>query len=115
MRVVRRFQRPHAIARAVLLIAGQARGAAPTDSRVEPDAYQSAEADRWIVLRQAGAEGDEACDAFVAADVWEFDGCNGRAIGAGGGAGGGVEVWLRLVDGVCRSKWYSDLGCHEPL
>ena len=75
--MVRRFQRFGAIAGAVLLVAGQARGAAPTDSRVEPDAYQSAEADRWIVLRQAGAEGDEACDAFVAADVWEFDGCYG--------------------------------------
>lgn len=43
-------------------------------------------------LGQAGAEGDEAGDAFVAADVWEFNGCNGRARGAGGGAGGGVEV-----------------------
>lgn len=92
--MVRRFQRFGAIAGAVLLVAGQARGAAPTDSRVEPDAYQGAEADRWIVLRQAGAEGDEACDAFVAADVWEFDGCYGGAIWAGGGAGSGVEVWL---------------------
>lgn len=91
--MVRRFQRPHAIARAVLLIAGQARGAAPTDSRAKPDAYQGADADCWIVLGQAGAEGDEAGDAFVAADVWEFNGCNGRAIGTGGGTGGGVEVW----------------------
>ena len=105
--MVRRFQRFGAIAGAVLLVAGQARGAAPTDSRVEPDAYQSAEADRWIVLRQAGAEGDEACDAFVAADVWEFDGCNGRAIGAGGGAGGGVEVWQFLASGMYGVHFYA--------
>lgn len=82
MQVVRQFQRLHAIARAVLLIAAQARGTAPTDWRAKPDAYQGAEADRCIVLRQAGAEGDEAGDAFVAADVWEFNGCDGGAIGA---------------------------------
>ena len=45
------------------------------------------------MLGEAGAEGDDAGDAFMAADVREFDGCYGGAVGAGGCAGGGVEVW----------------------
>jgi len=35
---------------------------------------------------------DDAPGAFVAADVGEFDGCDGVAVGAGGDAGFGVEV-----------------------
>lgn len=45
------------------------------------------------MLGEAGPEGDDAGDAFVATYVGELDGCYGRAVGAGGGAGGGVEVW----------------------
>lgn len=43
-------------------------------------------------MREAGTEGDDAGDAFVAADVGEFDGCYGAAIRTGCCAGGGVEV-----------------------
>jgi len=105
--MVRRIKRPDAIARAVLLPASEARIAAPADSRAETDAYEGAEADCWVVLGEAGAESDDAGDAFVAADVREFDGCDGRAVGAGCCAGGGVEVWLLLVDGVRRLGWHS--------
>ena len=97
VQVVRRFRRSDAIAGAVLLVACQARGAAPADTRAEADADQGAEADCWVVLGQTVTEGDDAGDAFVAADVREFDGCDGRAVGAGGGAGGGVEVWWSVV------------------
>ena len=100
--MVRRFQRLDAIAGAVLLSASETGGAAPADSRTETDAYEGADADRWIVLGQARAEGDDAGDAFVAADVGEFDGCYGRAIRTRCCAGGCVEVfwwwWLWLVD-----------------
>jgi hypothetical protein len=113
MQMVRRFKRPDTIARAVLLPASEARVAAPTDSRVEADAYESTEADCWVVLGEAGAESYDAGDAFVAADVGEFDGCYGRTVGAGCCAGGGVEVWLLLVGGTLRSNW--DSGCCEPL
>lgn len=49
------------------------------------------------MLGEAGPKGDDAGDAFVAADMREFDGCYGGAIGAGCCAGGGVEVCWRLV------------------
>jgi hypothetical protein len=90
--MVRRFKRPDAIARAVLLPTREARVAAPADSRAETDTYEGAEADGWVMLGETGAEGDDAGDAFVAADVREFDGCYGRAGGAGGCTGGCVEV-----------------------
>ena len=112
--MVRRSKRPDAIARAVLLPASETRIAAPTDARAEANADEGAEADGWVVLGEAGPEGDDAGDAFVAADVGEFDGCYGRTVGAGCCAGGGVEVWLMLAGVIWRLGWYSH-GCCEPL
>ena len=78
--MVRRFQRLDAIAGAVLLSASETGGAAPADSRTETDAYEGADADRWIVLGQARAEGDDAGDAFVAADDQQAKGTVGQLV-----------------------------------
>jgi hypothetical protein len=76
-----------------LLSASETRSAAAAGSGVETYTDEGAEADGWVVLGKTGPEGDDSGDAFVAADVGEFDFCYGRAGGAGGCAGGGVEAW----------------------
>ena len=74
---------------AVLLLAGKTELAPPTDTALEADADVLANLD---IVAAAGAESDDAADAFVAAEVGKFDVENGFAVWTSGGAGLGVEV-----------------------
>lgn len=77
---------------AVLLLAGEAVLAAVADAGGEAYADEAAGADVVVDGLDGGAEGDDARDAFVAADMGELDLCDRGAGGAGGGAFGCVEV-----------------------
>lgn len=90
MQMICRLKIPDSLT--VLLRTCQAVRTATTDTTREPDPNESSEADRWVSLWKASAEFDDAADAFVPADVWEFDVCDGVAVWAGGGAAGCVQV-----------------------
>jgi len=77
---------------AVLLRPRQAVLAAPTDAAAEADADEFADADAGVGLCLSWAQRDDPPDAFVPADVRQLDCCDGLAVGAGSGAGFGVQV-----------------------
>lgn len=73
----------------MLFLTSQAELAAPTNSTSKSHADQTAD---LYVVGAAGPDGNDAPDTFVAADVWEFDFCNGRSVTAHCFAEFGVEV-----------------------
>lgn len=75
----------------ILLRARETELATATHAAGELDAHEVAYCEIGLAV---GAEGDDAADAFVAADVGEFDGGDGGSVGAGGGAVFGVEVYI---------------------
>lgn len=88
--------------RTVLLRAGEAVLAATTHAAREADADETADADRGVAVREAGTERDDPPDAFVAADVREFDRCDGTAVRAAGCAEAGVEICSAALVRVMR-------------
>lgn len=78
----------------MLFLARQAELAASTDSTGEAHADQTADFD---VVGAARSDGDDAPDTFVAADVREFDFCDGCSVAVHCSPGLGVEVCGRLV------------------
>lgn len=78
---------------AELFLPGEAVAACVADAREELDPDEAVEGYvRVGVWCDGGTEADDAADAFVAADVREFDGCYGEAGGVGGGAVFGVQI-----------------------
>ena len=86
---------------AVLLRTGKTELAPPTDAAREADPDQPADF-QAIPVRDVRAQCDDLPDPLVAADVRQLDFCYRVAIGAGGCAGFGVEVWIVCKMSVCQ-------------
>ena len=90
---------------AVLFAIGGAIFAFVADAGDEADAHEGALFD-FICGLGVGSKGYDATDAFMAANVREFDLGDGLAIGAGRGAVLGVQIW-EMVSGMLWSFWDS--------
>lgn len=79
---------------AVLLHAREAELAPATDPAREANPDQASDTE---IIAAAGAQSDDAANAFMSPNMRQFDLCDGFAVCTGGGAAFGVEVCVVIA------------------